>query len=329
MSRPILALISFLWAIATFIKILSLMDHDDPIPKTCTADPYVMDSYYSIGIGPVDSFLCIIHPFFDKLLFNSGTAGILNYLFIASVFLPLAVMSSVEGCRKEAKWFVYLSGLVSFIGQIITISTAFPLLWLTSYFLAKPSSDKTKHYLNSSSVLLTAFTNLILVVVSAALPFSPKEYRTVLITAFQFIPLVNCVPLILFPIIGYSKVISDAKHGSSTAVKVYHFFAGISAAIWIGMCILAWTDQSVLDLNVWTNLLNNDPENGLLIVDGISLLVSGFLFSLVETGVISFIKTVLLSALIGPGAALLINFADRESQSLGSQTVGSSKLKLQ
>ncbi|KAJ2992017.1 putative aminopeptidase npepl1 [Globomyces sp. JEL0801] len=128
---------------------------------------------------------------------------------------------------------------------------------------------------------------------------------------------------------GTGFVISDAKHGSSTAVKVYHFFAGISAAIWIGMCILAWTDQSVLDLNVWTNLLNNDPENGLLIVDGISLLVSGFLFSLVETGVISFIKTVLLSALIGPGAALLINFADRESQSLGSQTVGSSKLKLQ
>jgi hypothetical protein len=324
------AVLSVIFALSSFVYMVSLPNENT---AKCLADPYQFADYlpYYNLIFPaqLDGFMCATIDFFNGAAFRTGSVGRIIYGYVNSVLIATSVFSGIEGGRRSAKGFVYLYAAMNFLSLFITIGAAFPFLWLSSWFLSNKSKSKSDEYLSENYVFMTGTCAAINMLLMIATQFAPIEFNSwVIVCLFVslLLPLIANLYLLIF---GYSKTIEQAERGHNQALLFYYFFSGVCFMYWIYMGFLLWINfAEISNQQILHEFLFENPYSAFLYVDGSSVILSFLFFIFMETGVAAIVKMNMYSILIGPGAAILLYCADRESQIMKGLK-SSTKQKLQ
>lgn len=309
MKSTAAATLSVIFALVAFHYMVSLPNE---ITSKCLEDPYQFKAYlpyYNLILpAKLDGFMCATIDFFNGAAFRTGPVGRIIYSYLNSVVLASSIFLGIEGGRRSAKGFVYLYSLV-------TIGAAFPLLWLSSWFLSNKSKSKSDEYLSETYIYMVGASATINMLLMIATQFAPIEFNSSIIVCLfvsLLLPLIANLYLLIF---GYSNSIVQAERGHNQALFLYYFFSGVCFMYWIYMGFLVWINfTEVSNQQILQEFLFENPYSGFLFVDGSSVIISFLFFIFMEAGITAVIKMNIYSVLIGPAAAILLYCAERESQ---------------
>ncbi|CAL1153705.1 unnamed protein product [Cladocopium goreaui] len=102
------------------------------------------------------SFTCILTQFILALV--EDPAGMLAWGLIATLLFPLTLLMYVEAGRYGAKGLVKWPVLVLFLGQLLGISTSFPVLWLPAVLWGQGSGVTSTGRIWMALLLLVPIT---------------------------------------------------------------------------------------------------------------------------------------------------------------------------
>ena len=214
------------------------------------------------GIALVDTFLCIIVPFFERLYGTSDSA-----MVAANVFPTFSVFSfflNAEAGREGARGLITFPTLVIVLAQVLGFGVAAPLLLLL-VLSPSPQRESPRGISQAHAWLCLAITLPFVGVSSLLAAVGPnREISTWLMAVLQ---LVTVAPLLLMlarlPVIPASWR-KPSPEGSRVAGLAFGILGGISFVAY------------------WSSILLFLERNYLIPMDPTSDGIEGILFSLLQ-----------------------------------------------
>jgi len=320
-------LISVLIGIGTLVLLnICMMEYVDPFVKGCLKDPILMSNksknFIHLGIPLIDQLNCITLPFFKNAFKFKSTQLITGALM--GLFVAVFAMGSVESLDSSKSFLVRFVPFWGFMCQALGVSVSFPLIWMTAYWMVPGRGRKTQGTIADflSIKLITIGILLFAINCLSILAFENVMMKNWSITIFNLAPLI--IPFIwLIPrkLIPHTRIEPGNKYVTSK-IKLYYFLAGITTMFYY----MAWKDFILLGspfdevfqifgaiFNRHTIPVAKQPAL-FLMVDFLSLLTSAFIFDFIENklNLLKSLKFILLSILLSPGTAFLLNLIQRE-----------------
>lgn len=264
------------------------------------------------GIAPLDKYLCILVAFFMQAESSEGqwaNGYLLSILWSALAFI------AVEGSRAKAGWLLSLTSLFALLAEVIGVSVAFPLVWLSAYFLYDSGNTDInqiwRRKISLARVAAIAFFMLFIILNSVALifPFQERQKQTVALI-FQLTPVL--APLGWLPFQTSAEAPQKGGHKGVIALHLLHAGYGL---VWHLVAILYVIRDSELPARLFTILTswrNDQYVVYFLLVDGLVLFLSLVYLAMVEHGVLVAISVLGGAFVFGPAFALSCYFVYRE-----------------
>jgi len=265
-----------------------MMKHDDLVP-------------YSPELG--GGFVCIITQFLHALQ-DSFPGGCLTWGGVMLVSFPFSVIGAVEAGRVGAKGPVRYSVVVGLLAQFLGVCVVMPALWIPSYVFGG-SRDGPFHPNRPMAAVYTSIPLNLLAIGIFVLNPSSALWR-------------NCAGILGGPLLAFLPLayylsptptsVQDMKLNTEAAkatyARAFQCMGALSLVGWIVLVYIAWSVYG-LDLEALTNGLwfEAHPAVKFMTVDTTGFFVATLLYAYLQSpGMLA--KSLLLTPLVGPGAAL-------------------------
>lgn len=281
----------------------------DPKVEACTQGDYtpfermLRDDIvpYSPELG--GGFVCIITQFLNALAENYP-GGLLTWGGVTLVSFPFTVIGAIEAGRFGAKGPVRYSVIMALLSQFLGVCVIMPALWVPSYVFGG-SKDGPFHPSRPMASVYLSIPFTVLAIAIFALDPTTATWRHC--AGILGGPLIALLPMAYYFSPAPTDV-KDMKMNSEAAkasyVKAYQCMGILSLAGWIVMVYTAWTVYG-LDLYAVANGLWYEAHLAVkfMTIDTMGFFIATLLYAYLRSPSM-FGKALLLTPLLGPGAAL-------------------------
>lgn len=292
----------------------------NPIISTCTSGNYThfermlkddMVPYSPEFGGPP---VCIVTQFMNSLV-SEYPGGLLTWCaVITTVSLPFSVFSAIEAGRLGAKGPVRYCTIVNFLSQNIGACIIIPALWIPSYVFGG-SKDGGPFCPSRPMAGVYSFVPMILLSI-VIFWLDPTSVAWRHCAGMLGSPLLAMMPLVYYLSSTPTSTVDmkiNMEAAKASYAKAYQCMGMLSLMGWIVLVCIAWTTYG-LNVEALLNGLWFDagPAVKFLTVDTLGLYIANLLYAYLLSPSMC-IKTLILTPLVGPGAALCYVLATTEA----------------
>jgi hypothetical protein len=213
-----------------------------------------------------------------------NTIGVASFTFV-----------SLESNRSNSKGFVAWGMLTLILSQLIGICIVIPLLWIPSFFLL---NSRNSGFISSDKVTSVFFTSIIIVIGGFLVHYSETFWYGEYMFFFN----------IIIPLLPLLWKFGLFKNSNLNEQAIYLTFGGICFSSYLATMIPLIVEGNLKQMiyKLVFNLMNSSANGALhfLIIDYIVTCTSWFIFISFKGSFFDGIIYIILSLLIGPGAAL-------------------------
>ncbi|KAI8812743.1 hypothetical protein BJ742DRAFT_791652 [Cladochytrium replicatum] len=266
------------------------------------------------GVKPVDMLAPILIQFFRDAADDEAIRFILYQLF--GLATPVALFQGIESVRKGATNLHFVTGINTILMQLFGVSVTVPAMWIPTWL-----SNSTNPRLAPESVALVSAGVALTAVFSAGVVTTSEPQRSRAAAWFQIAPFLGWLVYAAAPFLGFK----ESTAGHQAAEHMFYLAAGLGATTHLAALSELlfkpggfWKRVlSMMKLNPKAQTGRNSIGN-FLFVDW-AVLFAGVLYGVyVDEGKDAVLRVLALTPILGPGGALALGWARRESLLVGS-----------
>ncbi|KAJ3125205.1 hypothetical protein HK098_000516 [Nowakowskiella sp. JEL0407] len=266
-------------------------------------------SNHKTGIVGVDRFLISVEDDSIRLL----------WFPLGSTFLAFFAWAGIEGIREGSTYMNLIYPVTGFFGQLLGVAVAVPTFWVPTFF----ANLSIESPVSVTSVLLV-FAGLTYTCLPLMQLYTlPEPSRTSSIIWFQYSPIVGWLAWAFAPLMG-SSVDNMLFSALPWLPRVSPREAAQSAFLFTaGLCFTSHV-QMIAELmgkkSLWKRTLSYIfPQTGakavgrFLTIDFLGIYTATLGAIYLEGGFENVLKVLCMTPIVGPGAAISLHLATRES----------------
>jgi len=297
----------------------------DPFVKTCgdssESDVKVLLHEFEPKLG--GTFVCVITQFLFKL--SQEPAGFLTWGITIGLAIPSCLVFGIESGRAGAYGIVRYPGVLGLLSQILGISVVFPGLFVPGY-----SFGEGQGAVNVRRVYISVFLLIPVVFLSVILfTVDTNSYVWTCAAGLAGGPLTPCLTLLYWMFDTQPKSeTSDIYKGCRASANAYTVAAILALVQWyinLYYAYISFETFSDMVSALWGS--QSHPAVAFMTVDAVVLFLGLLLFLFLKCGITGSIKALLISPVLGPGAAVSLILHESEMSNAAECILSIKKLK--
>lgn len=283
----------------------------DPIVATCTrGEATHFERMLKDGIVPYNptlggGFVCLITQFLNALR-EDFPGGLLTWGAVMLVSLPQSVIGAIEAGRVGAKGPVRYSCIMGLLSQFVGVCVIMPALWIPSYVFGG-SRDGPFAPSRPMAGVYTSIPFTLLAIGIFVLDPTSASWRNC--AGILGGPLVAFLPLVYYlspAPTSTSDMLQNASAAKASYKRAFQCMAVLSLAGWMTLVYVACSvygfDAEALANGLW---FEAHPAVKFMTVDTTGFFIATLIYAYLQSASM-LIKTLLLTPIVGPGAALCL-----------------------
>lgn len=257
-----------------------------------------------VGFGVFNVLVCLITQFLLELR-ETYPAGILTWGGVIVVAFPFGVASTIEAGRAGATGLIRYPLILGLLYQLFGISVMAPLLWVPAYIYGRGNGGVSV----TRSIMSVPMSIPGLLLTACVFTLDTSSYLWTLAAGTLGGPGLPMVAILLW---GDTPPTKATPTTVSTAVWAYRatmIAAFLTYAVLVYIAYITYgTNVVALWEDVWTNA---GPSVAFMTIDTL-VLFAGVCLHLAFRSTTAAMKAVVLTPLLGPGAACCLAMAELE-----------------
>ncbi len=308
------ALTLFLLGVWTFIKTNAVSGPAfEPIIEACTNPDFANPEEFAsktgyhiyepkVGLGIFNFLVCLITQFLLELR-QTYPAGLLTWGSIIVVTLPANVLLSFEPGRIDAKKWNPISFpiIIGLFFQLIGVSVAFPLLWAPSYVFGSGMNGPVSS-LRANLAVAQVLPGIVLTMIAFAANID--SYLWTVSVGILGGPL-----LVMSGVLNWFDVLppitkESVANGKKVVRRSINILMTVSIAFWYSLVFIAFQTYDSFG-SLWKDIWTDANASVAFMTIDAGILYVAIMISIAFQSEAKALKGLLLTPLLGPGAAPL------------------------
>lgn len=289
----------------------------DPIVVTCTqGEATHFERMLKDGMVPYNpslggGFVCLITQFLNALR-EEYPGGLLTWGGVMIVSFPFSVASAVEAGRHGAKGPVRYSVAMGLLAQVLGVCVVMPAIWIPS-FVFGGSRDGPFHHQRPMAGVYTSIPATLLAIGIFVLDPMTAAWRNC--AGILGGPLLALLPLVYYLSPTPTSTMEMARNQSAARESYKRAFLCMAVLSLVGWVTLVYVAYSVNGMNaeavangLW---FEAHPAVKFMTIDTTGFFIATLIYAYRQS-VSLLLKTLLLTPVVGPGAALCLAMMQSE-----------------
>uniref|UniRef100_A0A6U3NQB9 Uncharacterized protein n=1 Tax=Ditylum brightwellii TaxID=49249 RepID=A0A6U3NQB9_9STRA len=326
LRKALYALASFSLGAWAFAKVNSISGPAfEPIIAACTNPDFASVEEFAsktgyhvyepkVGLGAFNLLVCLITQFLFELR-QTHPAGLITWTGVIIASLPTAVLNVVESGRADVKRFhpVRFPMLVGLLYQLLGVSVIFPLVWVPSYIFGRGKGPISTWRANWIVPMIIPGIILTLFVFTAG----TDSYLWTISAGILGGPLLVMSSAVFWKDVSPPSTKENIVSGAAAIQKACRLLIPVGVAIWAIVVVTAFQTYDsfpALWASIWTEA---NASVAFMTIDS-GILWVAILICIAFQDEYKAMKALVLTPIMGPGAAPLLVLAELEEMKVAN-----------